>query len=82
MINVDFKLKVRHFFKKYRKILIIVALIWSLIIVFNLYLKKIKAAQPPTTTYTPNVAVLDSTSKVPEKVSNSFDSFIEKYVEY
>lgn len=82
MINVDFRLKVRHFFKKYRKVIIIVALIWTLVIVFNLYLRRLRQTQPPTTTYQPNVAVLDSSSTVPDKVSESFDNFIEKYVEY
>lgn len=82
MSNVDFRLKVRHFFKKYKKILLIVAIIWILVIVFNIYLRKLRLSQPPTTTYEPNKAVLDSSSKVPDKVSESFDSFIEKYVEY
>ena len=82
MSNVDFRLKVRHFFKKYKKILLIVAIIWILVIVFNIYLRKLRLSQPPTTTYEPNKAVLNSSSKVPDKVADSFDSFIEKYVEY
>lgn len=81
MINVDFKLKVRHFFKKYRKVLIIIFAVWLLIFLFNTYLKKMRTAKPPTTTYEPNVAVLDSSSKVPDKVSESFEDFIAKYVE-
>lgn len=81
MSNIDFRLKVRHFFRRYKKIIVLVIIIWIIVIMFNLYLKNLKTTQTPTTTYTPNVAVLDSSSKIPDKVSTSFDDFVEEYVE-
>lgn len=81
MMNVDFKLKVRHFFKKYRKILILIFIVWIFIFIFNMYLQKMKTTQAPSTTYEPNIAVLNSSSKVPDKVANTFEDFIADYVE-
>ena len=81
MIDVDFKLKVRHFLKKYRKIIFLIVFIWAIIFIVNMYLKTIKYTKTPTTTYQPNVAVLDSSTKVPTKVADSFEDFIAKYIE-
>lgn len=81
MMNVDFKLKVRHFFKKYRKILILIFIVWIFIFIFNMYLQKMKTTQAPSTTYEPNMAVLNSSVKVPDKVADSFEEFIDEYVQ-
>ena len=81
MIDVDFKLKIRHFFKKYKKVILLIFIVWLFIFIFNIYLQKIRTSQAPTTTYEPHTAVLGSSTKVPEKVTESFESFIEEYVE-
>lgn len=82
MFSVDFRLKVRHFFKKHRKFIFIVAIIFVLVFSVNTVLKNMSKSTVPTTTYTPNKAVLNSSSKVPDKVADSFETFIDKYFEY
>ena len=81
MGNVDRRLKIIHFFRKYKKVILLIVIVWFMIITFNFYLRNIKFTQAPTTTYTPNTAVLKSSSKVPDKVSKSFDDFVNEYIE-
>lgn len=81
-LNPDIRLKVRHFFKKNRKIILIIVVALILLITINRILISFKTPTAPQTTYTPNISILDTSSKVPEKVAESFDEFIEQYVIY
>lgn len=82
VINPDLRLKIRHFFRKNKKIIIIIVVIFLLIITLNRILINMRVPDAPQTTYTPNVSILDSSSEVPTKVANEFETFIEQYVVY
>jgi hypothetical protein len=81
-INPDFRLKVRRFFRKNKKILIVLAIVILVLTIINRVLISLRNKKSPTYTYTPHTSVLDSSSEVPEKVSNAFEDFIESYVGY
>ena len=81
-MKADFKLKTNRFFKKYGKIIAIVAFIWLFIIMVNKFLGDNEVNTKPTTTYEPHVSVLNENSNAPKKVQNSIEEFIEQYVEY
>lgn len=81
-IKPDTRLKIRNFFKKYGKLIGIIALVWFTIIAINNLLKISNQTKEPTTTYTPHEAVLDSNEKAPTKVQNSIEEFIEQYIKY
>lgn len=81
-LKPDTRLKIRNFFKKYGKLIGIIALVWFIIIAINNLLKESNKIKEPTTTYTPHEAVLDSNEKAPTKVKNSMEEFIDKYINY
>ena len=81
-INPDVRLKIRNFFKKYGKLIIIIVFALVLVIIINRLLGLNNVPDAPTTTYTPHTAVLDDSIDVPEEVADSFEEFIENYVKY
>lgn len=82
MLSIDLRLKLRHWFKKYRKIAFIAIIVWGAIFIINKYLGDYKMPEIPNTTYTPSVSVLDSTDKAPTKVQTTAEEMIEQYVKY
>lgn len=78
----DLRLKIRHFFRKYKMIILVAVLIWLIIFAINQLLKLRPKQETTTTTYTPTVSVMDNTSKVPAKVASEIDKKIEEYVGY
>lgn len=81
-LKADIELKVRRFFRKYKNVIIIIFVLWAIIFTIDRIIKNMPKNEVPTTTYTPNVSVLDSSSKVPDKVHNSMEDFIEEYIGY
>lgn len=80
-IPIELRLKIRHWFKKYGKILFFIAIVWSVIFIVNNFLQDYKLEPQPNTTFTPKVAVMDSTSEVPNKVQEVAENAVELYVE-
>lgn len=78
---LDLRLKVRNFFKKYKKILIIIIIVWAIIIAINYFLKQLNENQKPTTTYEPNKAVMDD-SEVPKALQEPINNLIGEFVGY
>ena len=78
----DLRLKIRHFFRKYKMVILVIVLIWLIVFAFNQLMKLKPKSEKRTTTYTPNVSVMDSTSKVPTRVANQIEKLIGQYVEY
>lgn len=78
----DLRLKIRHFFKKHKLVILIIILIWLIIFAFNQLLKLRPESEERTTTYQPTVSVMDNTSKVPAKIANEIETKIGQYVEY
>ena len=78
----DLRLKIRHFFRKHKLVILIIILIWLIIFAFNQLLKLRPESEERTTTYQPTVSVMDNTSKVPAKVANEIETKIGQYVEY
>ena len=84
-ISPDFRLKVRHFFRDHYKPILIVLGVILVFAAINRILISQRYKKAPSTTYNPNVAVLDLSGvekEVPEKVANEFEEFIKNYVGY
>ena len=82
MVSIDLRLKLRHLFKKYRKIAFVVLIIWGSIFIINRYLGEYQLPQLPNTTYTPSVSVLDSSDNAPTQVQTTAEEMIDQYVKY
>lgn len=81
-LKADIELKLRRFFRKYGKILIVIGVIVAIIIGVDRLLKLRMKNEKPQTTYNPQISVLDSSDKVPNKVQKSFEDFIDEYINY
>ena len=78
----DFRLKIRHFFRKNSRILLIVISIWVIVFIINRFLKNYEPEKELQTTYEPHQSVMDPGKKVPESVSNPIEDMIEEYMGY
>lgn len=76
---IDLRLKIRRFFRKYKRIIFVAIIIWLVIIAINYIIKNIDFEKIPYTTYEPNVAVMDN-SKVPTKLQEPISNIIEDFI--
>lgn len=82
MVNGETRIKIRHFFRKHQKAIMITIVVLVILIIVNKLLTNMNLQKAPTTTYTPNVPVLENGKEVPKKISNAFEEFIDKYIGY
>ena len=78
---LDIRLKIARFFRKHKRKIIIILIIWSIIIMINYYLKYRQKVILPQTTYEPHSPVIDKTDKVPEKLKEPISNLIKDFVE-
>lgn len=76
------RLKLRHWFRKYKSIIFLVVVIWGVIFIINKFLTNYDKIEIPTTTRQPNVTVMDSTEKAPSVVQKTAEKMIKEYVDY
>ena len=77
---LKWRLKIRNFFKKYRKVILIVIVVWAVTIAINYYLKNKQEPEVLNTTYTPHEVLLKSDTDVPEKLQTPIEDLIDDYV--
>ena len=80
----DFRVKIRRFFKKHKKEVIIFFLVlWLIVFIINMALKNQKPKiLPPSTNYVPHKAMYQENVEVPEKYQEPIESLIDKYFNY
>lgn len=78
----DIRIRILHFLKNNAKIIFIVVCIWAIVFFVNLYLKNHNLSEGLQTTYEPHASVMDATSTVPEKVSNTVEQMLDQYVNF
>ena len=79
---VDLRLKIKHFFRKNKKIIFVIVIVWLFIFFINQVLKLYTPEPEIGDTYEPHVSVIDSSQKVPEKYQTNIEDLIEEYVSY
>lgn len=77
---VEWRLKIRDFFKKNKNTIIIVVIIWAAIIVINYFLGKRTTTESLNVTYQPHDVLLTSEFKVPEELQNPIEDLIDDYI--
>ena len=77
-----FRLKVRNFFKKNRRIIIFLVVIWLLVMVVNQILKRYSFEDFERTTYNEHQAIMDTGETVPEKLKQPINETIDTYFNY
>lgn len=77
----EIRLRIRHFFRKNKRLIFVIVIIWAIIFCVNLLLKNRKVELAPTTTYKPHVSVLDSSSSTPKAMQTPIEDMIKEYVD-
>lgn len=75
----NIRLKIRNFFKKNKKVIIIIAIIWAIVIVINYTIDNVPQIDVPITTYKPHTALMDD-SVVPERLQSPIEELIKGFV--
>ena len=77
-----FRLKVRNFFKKNIKLIIFALIIWLIILFVNNFLSNNTFKDFERTTYKEHEAIMDSSTKVPEKLKQPINETVDTYFNY
>lgn len=78
----DFRLKIRHWFRKYGKIVFIVVIAVAIIFTINRYLMLTDTITTPQTSYTPEISVINPNNETPSIIQSTAEEKIEEYVGY
>lgn len=78
----EFRLKFKRFFRKYKRVLFIILIIWAIIFFINLMLQNREVTPQPITTADVHTSVIDSSSSTPKSMQTSIEEIIEEYVGY
>lgn len=79
---LNIRLKIRDFFKKHKKKIAIVIIIFGIVIAINRFLATHPEVETPKTTYEPHSPVMDETDDVPEKYKEPINNLIDNYINY
>lgn len=77
----EVRLKFRRFVKKYKKMILIILLIWGAVILLNYMLSKMPENLEPTTTYEPHVSIIDGSSTTPKRLQEPIEEILKEYVD-
>lgn len=77
-----FRLKIIHWFRKYKNVIFIVVVAWGIIFIINKFLSDYTPTELPSTTRNTSVSVLDESVSAPSKVQQTAEAMIKEYVGY
>lgn len=78
----DIRIKIRHWFRKYKKIFFIIFIIWFGIFLINLYFSTRTVKPVAETTYEAHTSVINSDTSTPKILQVPIEDLIKKYVDY
>ncbi len=76
----DLRLKIRHFFRKYKNIILLFLCIWLVVFIVNLLLARRKPDMTPSSTLEEHTSIMDNTNKVPTSMKEEIENIISDYV--
>lgn len=82
MTYTDFRLKIRRWFRKYSKLVLVLFLGWFTIFIINYYMNHQTIKPEPETTYEMHTSVMDTRSAVPTSIQDTIEEMIDEYVRY
>lgn len=82
MNYTDLRLKVRRWFRKYSKLILVLFLGWFTIFIINYYMGHQKVKPTPETTYEMHTSVINDKSTVPVSMQDSIQDMIDEYIGY
>lgn len=82
MSYTDFRLKLRRWFRKYRRLIIIIFIIWLGIFLINMYFTLRTVKPEASTTYEAHTSVINTDTSTPTTLREPIENLIKKYVDY
>lgn len=82
MSYTDFRLKLRRWVRKYRRLIMIIFIIWLGIFLLNLYFTLRTVKPEASTTYKAHTSIIDNDSSTPATLREPIEDLIKKYVDY
>ena len=82
MTYTDLRLKIRRWFRKYSKLVLVLFLGWFTIFIINYYMSHQTIKPEPETTYEMHTSVMDTRSTVPTSIQDTIEKMIDEYVGY
>ncbi len=82
MNYTEFRLKFKHFVRKYQKIIIIALIIWGLIFCINLFMAHKTVEPEAETSFEMHTSVMDSTKSTPKGIQEDIEKLVDEYVKY
>lgn len=79
---LNIRLKIRDFFRKHKKKIAIIIIIFGIVIAINRFLGSHPEVVTPSTTYEPHSPVMDETAEVPKEYIQPINNLIDNYVTY
>lgn len=79
---IDLKLKIRHFFRKYRKIMVVAIIIWAIVFLINQIILNLPLKTEPETSYEAHTSIMNDGSSTPKNVQKPIEALIEEYIGY
>lgn len=76
------RIAIRNFFKREWKIITTIFIIWLIIFLINQYLKTKPKQIELSTSYTPDLPVMDETDKISKNDVKTMNEYIKKYIDY
>lgn len=80
----DFLVKLIDFWKRNRKRILVILIIWLIVIIINNIIKNRpkNTNDTPRTTYTPETSVMDESKSVPKEKHQAINEIIDTYINY
>ena len=82
MNYAEFRLKFRHFVKKYQKLILIALIIWGLVFLLNLLMTHRTVEPQAETSYEVHTSVIDSSDETPKSIQTPIEDKVKEYVGY
>ena len=79
-MKANTRIKIRNFFKRYGKIILIVLGVWAVLLVINYIFGHMPKQEVPITTYEPHKAVMDD-SEVPKQYQDPIEDIIKNFMD-
>lgn len=77
----NFRLKLRHFIRRNRKIIYIVIIVWASIFLIDKIFRAMPVDYTPETTYEAHTSVMDQTSSTPKSLQEPIEDILNEYLD-
>lgn len=78
----NLRLKIRHFFRKYKRLMLVVFIVWAIIFFINMIFTNMPKDYTPTTTYEAHTSLVNNSETTPKKLQKPIEDIINEYVGY